>query len=63
MIIRWCMGVNANGSWFKGGRSGVQDQKSITDETDIMHVPATAESGHRMRRRKLEDLIPGRAYT
>jgi hypothetical protein len=27
MIIRWCLGVERNGSWFKGGRTQVHDQK------------------------------------
>jgi hypothetical protein len=35
MIIRWCPGVKRNGSWFKGGRTEVHDQKGGSGKTDI----------------------------
>jgi len=35
MIIKWCMGVKRNGSWFKGDRTCDQDQKGRSVKTDI----------------------------
>ena len=35
MIVRWWMGVKRNGSWFKGDRTGDQDQKGRSAKTDI----------------------------
>jgi hypothetical protein len=35
MIIRWWIGVKLNGSWFKSGRTGDQDQKGRSGKTDI----------------------------
>jgi hypothetical protein len=29
------MGVKLNGSWFKGGRTGDQDQKGRSDKTGV----------------------------
>ena len=35
MIIRWCIGVKRNGSWFNGDRTGDQDQKGRSVKTGI----------------------------
>lgn len=43
MIIRWCMGVKRNGSWFKGGRSGIQDQKNEERAKRAYYVWRTAD--------------------
>jgi hypothetical protein len=53
MIIRWCMGVKRNGSWFKGDRTGGQDQEGRSGKTgklDPARSRANANLLGRMRR-------------
>lgn len=47
MIIRWCMGVQRNGSWFKGDRTRAQDQES---EVVVGRGKESEEIGERMLR-------------
>ena len=47
MIVRWCVGVRRNGSWFKGGRNTVQDQKGSRSTNGIRTMcPVPEILGH-----------------
>jgi hypothetical protein len=38
MIVRWCVGVKANGSWFQGDRNDNQDQKGKDQQRETWAI-------------------------